>query len=36
MNTKGPSVDMVNLDGSVRRELLESIAQEGCVIYEKV
>ena len=28
--------DVVNLDGSVQRELLESIAQEGCVIYEKV
>ena len=26
--------DVVNLDGSVRRELLESIAQGGCVIYE--
>jgi hypothetical protein len=26
----------VNLDGSVQRELLESVAQEGCVIYEKV
>lgn len=28
--------DVVNLDGSVRRELLESIVREGCVIYEKV
>ena len=28
--------DVVNLDGSVQRELLESIAREGCVIYEKV
>jgi 23S rRNA (uracil1939-C5)-methyltransferase len=28
--------DVVNLDGSVQRELLESIAQEGRVIYEKV
>ena len=30
------SFDVVNLDGSVQRELLESIAQEECVIYEKV
>jgi hypothetical protein len=30
------SFDVVNLDGSVQRELLESVAQEGCVIYEKV
>ena len=28
--------DVVNLDGSVQQELLESIAREGCVIYEKV
>ena len=28
--------DVVNLDGSVQRELLESIVREGCVIYEKV
>ena len=28
--------DVVNLDGPVQRELLESIAREGCVIYEKV
>ena len=30
------SFDVVNLDGSVQRELLESIVREGCVIYEKV
>ena len=30
------SFDVVNLDGSVQRELLESIAREECLIYEKV
>ena len=28
--------DVVNIDGSVQRELLEAIAREGRVIYEKV
>jgi len=30
------SFDVVNLDGSVQRELLEFILREGCAIYEKV
>lgn len=28
--------DVVNLDGSVQKELLESIEKEGVVLYEKV
>ena len=28
--------DVVNLDGSVQKELLESIEREGIVIYEKI
>lgn len=28
--------DIVNLDGSVQRELLESIDKEGIIIYEKI
>lgn len=30
------SFDVVDLDGSVQRELLDSIAREGRLIYEKV
>lgn len=28
--------DIVNLDGSVQKELLESIKQEGVLLYEKI
>ena len=28
--------DVVNLDGSVQKELLESIKKEGIIIYEKI
>ena len=28
--------DIVNLDGAVQKELLESIQKEGIVIYEKI
>ena len=28
--------DIVNLDGSVQKELLESIEKEGIIIYEKI
>lgn len=30
------SFDVVDLDGSVQRELLGSILREGCLLYEKV